>query len=58
MATCIFHCWATVPSGAVRRIEVTASTELDARSMAFAQCPSALSVSCRVGIPTEERRHG
>lgn len=59
MALSIFTCWAELPAGAVRRLEVTATCAADARQLAFDQCPRAIAVSCRATLPVfEESRHG
>ena len=59
MALAIFTCWAEMPTGAMQRLEVTATTASDARQLAFAECPRALAVSCRAMLPVfEESRHG
>ena len=60
MSDARFSCWATLPGGAMRLVEVTASCDADARQLAFETCPRAVSVSCRAAAatPREERRHG
>ncbi len=60
MATrnCAFTCWATLPGGSLRRLEVSATSSKDARQLAFTSCPQALAVSCRAGVSIGERRHG
>jgi hypothetical protein len=58
MAELIFTCWTTSRGGEMQRLEVVASCDQDARQLAFASCPAALTVSCRAGARLEERRHG
>jgi hypothetical protein len=58
MADLIFTCWTTSLAGELRRLEVVASCDQDARDLVFASCPAALAVSCRAGAHCEERRHG
>ncbi len=58
MADLIFTCYARLPAGDLRRLEVIATCDLEARRLAFEFCPLALGVTCRAGLPNEERRHG
>jgi hypothetical protein len=47
-----------MPGGVLKRLEVIATTAADARQLTFAECPRAVSVSCRAdGRHSEERRH-
>jgi hypothetical protein len=57
MADLIFTCYATLPAGDLRRLEVVASCDQDARRLAFESWPRALAVSCRAGAFMGERRH-
>jgi hypothetical protein len=56
MADLIFTCWTTMRAGDRPRLEVIAACDQDARQMAFASCPGALAVSCRLDLLKGDRR--
>ncbi len=47
MATSHFNCWATVPGGAIKRLDVYACCQRDALRLAFDAVPGAVCMSCR-----------
>ena len=59
MADTHFTCWVADTLGMHHRIEVVATTEVDARRLAFASCPRAVFATCRAAHHVDqERRHG